>query len=255
MIMALIASEYSLLGITILISIVALEEYFNIAKSLEIKPQKAMGHVLSLLTIVLTFLIIKKIVLLESLLLLIPAIFMVLILQLFHKHKKPLESVALTIFPLIHITIPLTLMIILGTIGEEYDYQLNLGILFMIWANDTFAYIMGVTMGKTPLFPRVSPKKSWEGFISGLVASITVSQIIAHHWTIIPSTNWAILSVITVLGAVFGDLVESLYKREAMIKDSGTLLPGHGGVLDRFDSLFMVMPFSFVYLYFTLISN
>jgi len=252
MIISNIGGEYSLLAILILISILCIEEYNHIAKSLEIKPHTAFTHSLSLILLLCTFLSRKNLIPLESFLLLLPALFMIFILQLYSHHKKPIENISLTILPLIHVTLPLTLMYLISTMGEEYDYTINLGIIFLIWTNDTMAYLIGITFGKHPLFPRISPKKSWEGFTGGLVFTIAISQLLSYYWPTLDNINWAILGIITIIAGVFGDLVESMMKREANIKDSGTLLPGHGGVLDRFDSLLLVMPFAYVFIYFVI---
>ncbi len=249
LIVSFVASQYSMLAIIVLIAILCTSEYYNMAKHLEIKPQYATGHIISLLVIALSFLISKKIVPYECSVLLIPIISITFVIQLFNKHKKPAQNIGFTFLPILHVALPLSLIIIISYLGEYYDYQINLGILFMIWASDTFAYIVGITIGRTPLFPRISPKKSWEGFIGGMLATFVLSQIISGYWQILTPLQWGVLSVIVSIAGVWGDLVESMLKRSANIKDSGNILPGHGGVLDRFDSLLMVMPFAFIYVY------
>ena len=117
----------------------------------------------------------------------------------------------------------------------------------IVWSNDVFAYLFGIAFGRHRLFERLSPKKSWEGFFGGLVGAVVAGWVAAHllehnAWV------WCGLAVVTVVTAVLGDLVESMFKRAAEVKDSGALIPGHGGVLDRFDAMLLSAPFVFVYM-------
>jgi phosphatidate cytidylyltransferase len=243
-----------MIAMIVLIAVLCITEYYNMAKMLELRPQYATGYFISLLLIGLSFLIAKGIIPFESSILVIPILFTVFIIQLYHKHKKPIDSIGFTFLPVIHVAIPLSLMVVIGLLQGEYNYQINVGLLLMIWANDTFAYLVGISIGRNPLFPRISPKKSWEGFIGGMLATFIASQYIASYWNILSPIDWGVLSFIISITGVWGDLVESMLKRSANIKDSGGILPGHGGVLDRFDSLLMVIPFAFAYIYFRLMS-
>ena len=118
----------------------------------------------------------------------------------------------------------------------------------IIWANDVFAYLVGMAFGRHPLFPRHSPKKSWEGFFGGLLGALCVGGAIAAlSWGGVAWPLWLGLSLVVSVTGVAGDLVESMFKRTAGVKDSGNLIPGHGGVLDRFDAVLVSAPFVFVY--------
>lgn len=119
----------------------------------------------------------------------------------------------------------------------------------MLWANDTGAYLFGVKLGKHRLFERHSPKKSWEGFIGGIFTSVLVGYIISYYFTDYAFYHWLIMAFIISCFGTLGDLVESMFKRSIEIKDSGKILPGHGGLLDRFDGLLLSAPVIFVYLY------
>ena len=122
-----------------------------------------------------------------------------------------------------------------------------LAFISIIWVNDVFAYLVGVTIGKHRLCERISPKKSWEGFFGGLVGAVGVSVLFGHLF----GGNllvWGGLGLVMTLSGVAGDLVESLMKREADVKDSGKMMPGHGGFLDRFDALLLAVPFALFYL-------
>ena len=144
--------------------------------------------------------------------------------------------------------VPFALLNVCVYINGYYSYQIILGLLFIIWASDTGAYFAGPKFGKTKLFERVSPKKSWEGSIGGTIAALVMAAIIATFYNDLFFWEWLVLSVITVVTATYGDLVESLFKRSIAIKDSGTVIPGHGGFLDRFDGLLLSAPFILAYL-------
>ena len=122
------------------------------------------------------------------------------------------------------------------------------GMLFLTWANDSFAYIIGSKIGKTPFFLRISPKKTWEGTIGGAVMCLLTSAIIAQFFTQLSLTNWVIIGAIIAVFGTIGDLVESLLKRSVGVKDSGSFMPGHGGFLDRFDAFIFCIPFVYFYL-------
>lgn len=149
-----------------------------------------------------------------------------------------------------------TLCFISTPAGVTYYFWYALSLFIFLWANDTGAYLFGSWLGQHRLFPRISPKKSWEGSIGGGLTAIVASQVIA---TFIPFAEtlpdvtsrllWAGLALLTVVIGTWGDLVESLLKRRLGIKDSGNILPGHGGMLDRFDSSLLAIPAAVVYIY------
>ncbi len=120
-----------------------------------------------------------------------------------------------------------------------------IGLLCIIWASDTFAYLTGKAFGKHKLFERISPKKTIEGFLGGLVGAVIIS-ILIDIYSVRPMWQWIILAVVLVVTGTIGDLVESSFKRAAKVKDSGTILPGHGGLLDRLDSLLFASPFAYL---------
>lgn len=143
----------------------------------------------------------------------------------------------------------------IGNEGELSNYQvqynpiLPLSIFIFTWINDTGAYCTGMLFGKHRLFERISPKKSWEGSIGGGVFSIIAAIVMAHYFPFMPISTWIGLALTVVIFGTLGDLTESLLKRTIGIKDSGNILPGHGGMLDRFDSTLMAVPAAVVYLY------
>src|SRR5690606_21018208 len=109
--------------------------------------------------------------------------------------------------------------------------------MFILWGNDTGAYLIGKFFGRHRLFERISPNKTWEGFVGGALLAVAVSLILAHYLPVLPSWQWVGIALVVSLFGTFGDLVESMLKRSHHVKDSGAVLPGHGGLLDRFDGL------------------
>lgn len=155
---------------------------------------------------------------------------------------------------LFFIVLPASLMIFLqqGRLPENTSGPfVLLTIILLIWVNDIFAYLTGISIGRHKLFSRISPKKTWEGSIGGLLASIGAAWLIARYASWINPETAIPLALIIVVTGSFGDLIESMLKRQSGIKDSGKLIPGHGGVLDRFDATFFSVPFAFAYLYIT----
>lgn len=144
--------------------------------------------------------------------------------------------------------------IIIAQIPFEQDYynpKIIITIFILIWINDTFAYIVGKSMGKNKLFEAISPKKTIEGFIGGLGFAMLAGLILAQYYIHQPYIIWVIIALIVSVFGTIGDLVESRFKRIAKVKDSGTIMPGHGGVLDRLDSIIFAAPF--VYLFYQII--
>ena len=168
--------------------------------------------------------------------------FMILLPVIMFWESKPvfLKNIFYSLFGLLYLSLPLALLMDLRTKWEEASYQLAMTIplliIFSLWINDTMAYIVGSLIGKTPL-SKVSPKKTWEGTAGGVLLTILAISLIAHFTQRINVTDAAIMSGLVAVTGTFGDLFESKLKRMAGVKDSGAIMPGHGGFLDRFDSL------------------
>lgn len=186
----------------------------------------------------------------------VASVFLLLIIELFAQAKQPFSNIGHILLGIIYIGFPLALVHILSFDMKSADFApyLVLGILLMVWASDVAAYFSGRALGKNKLFPRISPKKTWEGAIGGLLGAIAVGALIYFVYTKLNINNglqlkdWLILGAITSIFGVLGDLVESMLKRSVQMKDSGNLLPGHGGFLDRFDAFIFVIPFAYLYL-------
>jgi phosphatidate cytidylyltransferase len=145
---------------------------------------------------------------------------------------------------LFYVVVPISLIPLWLNESGLLSQKLLLGVFIVIWVNDTFAYLTGITFGKHKLIPRISPKKSWEGLIGGMAASV-VFGFIAHKFGLIEEFNrveFVVVVLIIIIAATFGDLVESMFKRQTGMKDSGNFIPGHGGMLDRFDSFLFSLP-------------
>lgn len=179
--------------------------------------------------------------------------------ELYTKAPNPINNWAYTMLSQMYIALPFSMINVVAfhSTGDAhvYDYLLPLSIFIFLWTNDTGAYISGSLLGRHKLFPRVSPGKSWEGSIGGGLLVLAVAALVGYlansseggHTLSIPA--WMGLGLVVVFFGTWGDLVESLFKRTLGIKDSGNILPGHGGMLDRFDSSLMAFPAAVVYLY------
>ena len=173
--------------------------------------------------------------------------------NLFKLKKVNDNSVLKQQLPLLYVLLPFSLLAqIPSIINNTYNPYIIFGILIIIWSNDTFAYLIGKNFGKRKLFEKVSPKKTIEGFTGGMIFGVISALIIACTTSSLSILHWVVLSIIISIFGTIGDLVASKFKREANIKDSSNLIPGHGGFLDRLDSLIFVS--SFVYLYLQLIN-
>ncbi|MGQ9845979.1 MAG: phosphatidate cytidylyltransferase [Bacteroidales bacterium] len=209
---------------------------------------------------------------------LVPMIFFLFIGELYRFHKKPIHNIAFSLLAIIYVVVPITLLNYLVFIERQDLLDINntdiqnyegfvsdvlffnperniiyspfiiLGYFSIIWLYDTFAYLFGLSFGKHRLFERISPKKSWEGAIGGGLVTVAISALFPQIFQILSWQNWVVLSVLVIFSSTLGDLVESLFKRSLDMKDSGKLIPGHGGILDRFDSVFLSAPIAFVYL-------
>lgn len=173
--------------------------------------------------------------------------------ELYFKESNPINNWALTLFPQIYCAGFLSLLNFVTTFetatGELIYNPLYLFAIFIfVWVNDTGAYLIGSMFGKHRLFERISPKKSWEGFWGGMGAALIASQVFSYYSPEIVFWKWLGLAGIIVVFATWGDLTESLLKRTLGVKDSGNVLPGHGGMLDRFDSIMMATPAAFIYI-------
>ncbi|MEY8848204.1 phosphatidate cytidylyltransferase [Psychroserpens sp. XS_ASV72] len=173
---------------------------------------------------------------------------LLLIKDLFSEKTIPLFASKRFIITTFYLSSGFVFLILIGNFNQTFTPLLLLGAFILVWVNDTFAFLVGKNFGKQKLFPRVSPKKTVEGFLGGLFFSCIASYFIATYTETLNFTNWLILAIIVSVFGTIGDLIESKFKRQAEVKDSGIIMPGHGGLLDRLDSIIFASPFIFLFL-------
>lgn len=207
-------------------------------------PLKYYGTLAGCFINVLTFLIENHYIHFSNYFLISPLVTAIFFIKLYKKdERKPFTNIAFTFLGIIYVAIPFALLTVIALPGGHYSYQRVLGCLFLLWASDTGAYFAGTRFGRTKLFERVSPKKSWEGSVGGALAALVVAFLLSEYYTDLRGWQWLCIGGIIVVAGTYGDLVESLFKRSIQIKDSGSSIPGHGGFLDRFDGLLLSAPF------------
>ena len=181
-----------------------------------------------------------------------------LVSELYLKQPSPMNNWAYSFMSQLYVALPFALLCVLAfqrnpveSDGSPISFNaiLPLSVFIFNWSNDTGAYCTGMLFGRHRLFERISPKKSWEGSVGGGIISIIVSLVMAHFFPFLSTLQWVGFALVVVVFGTWGDLVESLLKRQLGIKDSGNILPGHGGMLDRFDSTLLAVPAVVLYLY------
>jgi len=255
------------------VSLIGLYEFYKISEKMGASPYKILGYISAVIvylaflplngfiidqkltngTDLLSFMIIDKIqAVFTALMVLGP--FIVLATALFSTKENSIKNALYTIGGIIYAVLPFAFLnqVVYHSNSNIADIPLFnpwlvLGIIFLIWSNDTFAYLGGSLVGKNKMIERVSPGKTWEGTIIGVLITFGLSFLFNNLVFDFKNYTWIALGIIVPILATVGDLVESKLKREASVKDSGSIMPGHGGVLDRFDSLIFVSPFVFVF--------
>jgi phosphatidate cytidylyltransferase len=182
-----------------------------------------------------------------------------MIIELYRKQERPFDSIAHTLLSVLYSAVPFSIFPfsafsrsglepLIKLNGIEFSPGIVIGFFLLLWANDTGAYLVGVTFGKHRLMERISPKKSWEGFFGGMLITLAAAWFLAGWLGVVSRTGWMIISVIISVAGTYGDLTESMLKRSLGIKDSGSIMPGHGGFLDRFDSVLISFPLVYLYI-------
>lgn len=171
---------------------------------------------------------------------------------LFAKKEEVVSHLGKIFLSIIYIVVPFTLIVQIPFLNTTFNYVNTtiLGVFLLIWTNDTFAFLVGSNFGKYKLLKRISPNKTIEGFIGGMFFTFVLSFFVAKQFTTLSLVQWVVIAGIVSIFGVLGDLIESMFKRQANVKDSSNFIPGHGGFLDRFDSVIFAAPFIFIYLYF-----
>lgn len=235
------------------LALLCLSEFYKMIKSESIKPQRLTGMLLAATIIIPVALSMVLGRYFSFVLLAVPATLLVATVELYRKKRNPINNISATYLGIIYVIAPFVFFISLGFIDTTFNFHFPLAFLLMLWASDTGAYLFGIKLGRHKLFERHSPKKSWEGFFGGLITSALVAFIISTQYHDLSAAEWLFMSVIVVAAGALGDLFESMLKRSLSVKDSGSLLPGHGGLLDRFDGLLFAAPLVYIYLYWLII--
>ena len=229
----------------------ALSETYNLLDNETVSAQKKYGLLVGSIIFISSYLLSQDIVGINIYLLIVPLFMIFFIIEIFKQDEKDYRSIAITIFGIIYVTIPFSLFNFLKT-SELQDGNIEnflpFAFFLILWMNDTGAYIIGSLIGKHKFIEHISPKKTMEGTMGGVLSSIGVAIIIAQFNTGLNIWAWIGLGIIISLSGTYGDLAESMMKRRASIKDSGNIMPGHGGVLDRFDSFIFAVPAAYTYI-------
>ena len=246
---AIIYSPWSYFGVFFLICLFSLQEFYKLVGLRGASPLKTFGTAIGLLLYTSSFLVNMDIITADYYVLLFPIFSFVFFIKLYKKSDKaPFTSIAYTFLGILYVGLPFALLNTATFSQNGYSWQIILGCLLLLWATDTGAYFAGTYFGKTKLFERISPKKSWEGSLGGAILAFAIAFGLTHYFQDLEDTQWYVMAVIMVVAGTYGDLVESLFKRGVAIKDSGNSIPGHGGFLDRFDGLFLSAPFIMTFL-------
>lgn len=250
MLASVLLGAYAFTLFFLVLSGLCTEEFYRLVSTSEVRPQKRWGLVLVIsIYLPLTMHLFQGEPFI-NMLICVPITIMIIVAELYRKYPNPFHNISYTLFGVVFAAVPFCFFYATAFIDGTYSYHYPLAFLLLLWSSDTGAYIFGVKLGKHRLFERHSPKKTWEGFAGGMVTSMLAAFIISSYFDELSLVQWLGMAVIIVTAGTLGDLSESMLKRSLSTKDSGSLLPGHGGLLDRFDGLLLAAPLVFVYLQF-----
>lgn len=254
---AVLISRWGYAALVALIAVGGVSELLSMAQKAGISPQKWTAGALSLLLVATTVLLSEGVTcspraialglaLAAAAIVLIGASF---IIELFRKSDTPIQNLAVTHLGTVYVALPMALAYLIPMVSDVsasgWNPNAALAYIFIVWANDVFAYLTGITFGRHRLCERLSPKKSWEGFFGGIIGAVATGALAALYMNA-DVTLWCVVGAVAALSGVGGDLAESMFKRSVGIKDSGRILPGHGGFLDRFDAMLLSAPLVFL---------
>lgn len=239
---SILVSVYLFAIFFIALSAYCLSEFYRIVAGDSGNPHRSWGLSLGVMLFVLYAAYCLGWVPKDYLPLAFPAVATVFIASLYQKREKPFADIAYTLLGILYVVLPFASFVTLGFLTGSYDYRIPLGFMLILWGNDTGAYLIGRFWGKHRLFERISPKKTWEGLIGGILLALVTSLLLAHYFPVLARWQWLGMALTVSIFGTFGDLVESMLKRSQQVKDSGAVLPGHGGLLDRFDGLLLAAP-------------
>ena len=257
---AIMWNKYAVAILFFIISLIGLNEFFFLMIKSGFKPKKSITTIIGA--------IIYFIISLYSfsfgeytykfLLFIFPLLVLLVVIEIFRKNETPISNIAFSIMGILYVVIPFAILNFFAyesTYSDlikiedgQHNFWLLLGFFLLQWSNDTGAYLVGSLFGKNKMTPEISPNKTWEGAIGGFVLSLIVAYVISY-FTCSSLVHWLAISTIVVVFGTIGDLTESRIKRTCGVKDSGSIMPGHGGILDRFDGVLFSAPFVLAYLH------
>lgn len=245
---SILIAPWTFAVIFVVITALALHEFYKLThKPGEVDVNIPVGVIGGILLFICSFMYAHKLVTFPVYPIYGLYVLVVLIAELFRKKKNPVNNWAYFVLGQIYIALPFSLLNFILFING-YQPILLMAVFITIWVNDTGAYVSGMTLGKHKMFERISPKKTWEGFIGGALFALLSGYVFSRFIPDISLVQWLIFSELVVIFGTLGDLCESLIKRTEQVKDSGNVIPGHGGILDRFDSMLMAAPVIFIFL-------
>jgi phosphatidate cytidylyltransferase len=246
---ALLAGPLTFYILFTLITLFCQLEFYDLAEKNGANIQKITGITAGFVLFTLNFLIAGDYLDKWGYMGLFPFILLILIRETFRKKRNPFTNIAYTLSALIY---PVLFMAVTSQLvfdirmNTGYNHQILLYIMILIWSNDTLAYTVGKKFGKHSLLKSISPKKTWEGLFGGLLFSFLAAIVIFYTTQQMRLSIWILLALIVTIAGNFGDLTESYLKRSAGVKESGKIIPGHGGLLDRFDSALFIFPLAYI---------
>jgi len=246
---SIILSPLAFFGLFFVFAFLGLNEFFLLAGNNNGRKKNMVYYLLGMFVYSLTGLIGLGLIDIRYAYLLLLVFPVTIICELFRKTDSGWNRIGTCFAAFFYIALPFGLLNALFLMPDREGYIISvlIGMFVIVWSSDIFAYLTGSMFGRHRLFERISPKKSWEGSIGGLIFALLAAWILSLFFNELNLTGWLILAVIIVITGTLGDLSESMLKRQAGVKDSGNIFPGHGGVLDRFDATLFAVPFVFVY--------
>ena len=254
LIVSLLINYYTFYIFFFIVLILGLKEFYQLVEKKDVKPQKVLGFIMALGLYISSYLLhINEKMSYLILNVVLALTFLLFAVEIFRSKEISFVNIGTTILGVVYVALPLSLLTFLAfDTNNQYSYHLILSLFILVWLSDVGGYFAGINFGKHKLLERISPKKTWEGVVGGLVLCIIGSCILSQFFPIMSSYMWLVLGVLICVSSVIGDLIESMLKRSVNIKDSGNILPGHGGILDRFDSVLFVIPIVYIFKFFVL---
>ena len=247
---AFFINEYVFLPIFSIIMIICLSEYYELTKKIGANPNKIFSIIYSEIIFILSYLYSKNLINQTMIIMVILGLAFIILATELIRNGNSFKNLSAEFFGILYITIPFSITNFIVFYNGKFDYSILLGVFVIIWAYDIFAYFIGSSIGKRKIAPTISPNKTIEGTIGGITLSVLASVAVFYVLKTLELKDWAIISLFVSIGAFIGDLIESKLKRSAGVKDSGNIMPGHGGLLDRFDSFLFASVGAALYLMF-----